>query len=72
MVGFALSVTYTDPFPSTVMSLQNECEPSTFIRIFLPFSSFPLPKQHCVDTLVQLPFFSGADQISLWHPLDDV
>ena len=29
MVGFALSVTYTDPFPSTVMSLQNACEPGS-------------------------------------------
>src|SRR5579871_7010114 len=29
MVGFALSVTYTDPFPSTVMSLQYACEPGS-------------------------------------------
>src|SRR4029077_2746864 len=29
MVGLALSVTYTDPFPSTVMSLQNACEPGS-------------------------------------------
>ena len=29
MVGFALSVMYTDPFPSTVMSLQNACEPGS-------------------------------------------
>src|SRR4029077_12361543 len=27
MVGFALSVTYTDPFASTVMSLQNARDP---------------------------------------------
>src|SRR6266481_8862156 len=29
MVGFALSVTYTDPFASTMMSLQNACEPGS-------------------------------------------
>src|ERR1700745_1692489 len=29
MGGFALSVTYTDPFASTVRSLQNACEPGS-------------------------------------------
>ena len=29
MVGFALSATHTDPFPSTVMSSQNACEPGS-------------------------------------------
>lgn len=36
IVGFALSVTYRDPFPSTVMSLQNACEPGKETLRFPP------------------------------------
>src|SRR5260370_22045704 len=39
MTGFALSVTYTDPFPSRVMSLQNACVPgSEKLRFASPVS----------------------------------
>src|SRR4029077_9322628 len=52
MVGFALSVTYTDPFPSTVMSLQNACEPGSEKLCF----AFPVLRSKLFNALhVSLP-----------------
>ena len=52
MVGFALSVIYTEPLASTVMSLQNACEPGSEKLCF----AFPVLRSKLFNALqVSLP-----------------
>src|SRR4029077_17585967 len=69
MVGFALSVTYTDPFLSTVMSLQNACEPGNEKLCF----ASPVLRSKLFSALpVSLPFAGPPNPLKSFEQAQSV
>src|SRR5579863_6507904 len=69
MVGFALSVIYKDPFPSTVMSLQNACEPGSEKLCF----AFPVLRSKLFNALhLSLPVASPPNALKSFEQAQSV
>src|SRR5882724_10484647 len=69
MVGFALSVTYTDPFASTVMSLQNAFDPGNKTLRF-PFSVLRSKAFNALP--VSLPFAGAPNALKSFEQAQSV